>query len=347
MKIIKIVAVFLVCTLSLCGAVYFTDSYVSEVSAREKTLAEVILGNQLQEQIKDAEEKAKEELGEALVTTVLETKPPETSPEATTAVTTAPLVTVQSSTSTTRPPDGGRPLGEYISERLEEQIVTEFTRGGILPTDRSGIGFKTIFTISADEQKRVARFLIDHYFLDGVIYIEKETNPILKERKQLANDMESSAIHALNLILGSINTTDITSIMTADYDSLSKELVSTRDNFKEKYKDAYKNGEEFGRLYDECLLLLGRIVSAVDRLKVVSDEYKATTNVVLSAILLASAIDEVIIPEIMNVLEQSFGVVEITQEIYLQGTQGTKLLSRDEVRDIVENPALILDTGLA
>ena len=57
--------------------------------------------------------------------------------------------------------------------------------------------------------------------------------------------------------------------------------------------------------------------------------------------------EEVIVPEIMAVLEQSFDLVEITQDIFLEGTQGTKLLSRDEVSDIITNPALILDTGLA
>lgn len=344
MKIIKLLSVLIVGALSLFGAVYFTNSYVIEVSEREKTLAEAILGNQLKEQLKEAEEKAKEELGEVLVTTVLETKAPETTAPVTTTV---PETTTVQSSATTKPPVSGIPLGEYVSEIIEDAIETEFTRGGILPTDRSNIGFKTIFTISADEQRRVANFLIDHYFLDGVIYIENETRPALKERKQLANDMESSAIRALNLILGSINTTDIESIMTADYASLSKEINAIRDNFREDYKDAYKNGEEFGQLYDECLLLLGRIITAVDRLTVVSDEYKATTNVVLSAILLASAVEDVIIPEIMSVLEQSFGLIEITQGIYLEGTTGTRLLSRDEVRDIIENPALVLDTGLA
>lgn len=344
MKIIKLLSVLIVGALSLFGAVYFTNSYVIEVSAKEKTLAEAMLGNQLKEQIKEAEEKAKEELGEALVTTVLETKAPETTAPVTT---TAPETTAVHNTDTTKPPNSGIALGEYISSAEEEEIITEFTRGGILPTDRSNVGFKTIFTLSYDEQKRVANFLIDHYFLDGVVYIENETRPVLKAKKQLANDMESSAIRALNLILGSINTTDITSIMTADYDSLSKEINLICDNFREDYKDAYKNGEEFGRLYDECILLLGRIITAVDRLKVVSDEYKATTNVVLSALILTSAVEDVIIPEIMAVLEQSFNLVEITQEIYLEGTTGTKLLSRDEVREIIENPAVILDTGLA
>ena len=63
--------------------------------------------------------------------------------------------------------------------------------------------------------------------------------------------------------------------------------------------------------------------------------------------LLASSLEEVIIPEIMSVLEQSFDLVETSQDIFLEGTQGTCLLTRDEVTEIIINPAIVLDTGLA
>ena len=87
--------------------------------------------------------------------------------------------------------------------------------------------------------------------------------------------------------------------------------------------------------------------TAVEKLEKSSREYSQSTNAFLAGIVLARTVEEVIIPEIMAVLEQSFGLVEITQEIFLEGTQGTKLLSRDEVSDIITNPALVLDTGLA
>ena len=80
---------------------------------------------------------------------------------------------------------------------------------------------------------------------------------------------------------------------------------------------------------------------------VICFEYKNSTNQLLAALVLAKAVDDVIIPEIMAVLEQSFDLIEITQEIFLEGTQGTRLLSRDEVSAIIANPALILNSGLA
>ena len=234
-----------------------------------------------------------------------------------------------------------------VTEKVPEEIITEFTRGGILPTDRSGIPIKTMFTLSADEQNRVTKFLIEHYFLNGNIYVKQETRPELKEKKQLANEMENSVITSLNMVLDSVNMTDITSLMDADYSKLRDDVTTLRDDFEKQYKSAHQHGEVFGAMYEDSLVYFNRLIKALDRLAQAADEYKKTTNPILAVGLLASTLDEVVIPEIMAVLEQSFDLVETSQEIFLEGTQGTKLLTRDEVKDIIVNPAVVLDTGLA
>ena len=86
---------------------------------------------------------------------------------------------------------------------------------------------------------------------------------------------------------------------------------------------------------------------AIGRLDDTAREYAQSSNPLLAAVLLASSLEEVIIPEIMAVLEESFDLVETSQDIFLEGTQGTRLLTRDEVTEIIINPALVLDTGLA
>ena len=337
MKILKILIILAFGAISLFCAVYFTDAYVAEVSEREKTLAEIIMENQLEAELNKAQEQAQQELGEALVTTVMETKPvtKETAPPVTTttATTTTTITTTPPVITTTEPP--------------EEEIITEFTRGGILPDSSEGIGFKTIFSLTPDEQNRLTRFLIDRYFLDGDVYVGNETRDELKEKKAVANLMEKSAIKALNLIVAGINTSDISSVMTADYGKIYDEITEIRDNFSEEYKDSEKYGENYVKLYDESLKVLDRMLEAVNKLKKSSNEYKSSTNQLLAALVLAKAVDDVIIPEIMAVLEQSFDLIEITQEIFLEGTQGTRLLSRDEVSAIIANPALILNSGLA
>lgn len=341
MKILKIIIILAVGVLSLFAAVYFTELYVSEVNAKDKTLAQVIIQNQLEAEMNKAEEQAKEELGEALVTTVMETRPvttTTTTSAATTVTTTTPATTTVTTISTS---------ATTTTQSPEEEIITEFTRGGILPADRWGIPIKTIFTLTESEQLRFTNFLIEHYFLNGDIYVESETRPALKEKKAIANEMEKSAISALNLVMESVNLSDVTTILTVDYESIGREITAIRDDFGLKYKDASKYGDSFGKLYDESLSFMDRLIQAVEKLKKSSDEYTNSTNAFLAAVVLARAVEDVIIPEIMAVLEQSFDLVEITQEIFLEGTQGTRLLSRDEVSDIITNPALVLDTGLA
>ncbi len=348
MKIIKMFIILAVGAVCLFAAVHFTGAYVAEVQAKDKTLAEVIIQNQLEAELNKAEEQAKEELGETLVTTVLETKPVTTTTTvATTTATTTSVITTTPVTTTTAAITTVTAAASTTTKPPEEEIITEFTRGGLLPTDRNGIPFKTIFTLTESEQLRFTQFLIDHYFLNGDMYVEAETRPALKEKKALANDMQKCSIAALNLVMEKVNLSDVTTILTVDYAPVSTEIRRMRSDFETKYKDAYKNGEQFGKLYDNILSFFDRMITAVDKLQKSAKEYSESTNIFFAGLVLAKAVEEVIVPEIMAVLEQSFDLVEINQEIFLEGTQGTRLLSRDEVSEAITNPALILDTGLA
>lgn len=338
MKLLKIIAILLVGALSLSAAVYLTRSYVTEAAQREKSLAEALLQNQIKQEIQNAEDKAKEELGEALVTTVVTTRPPE--PVIVPATEEAPETeqVIETIEATAEPEETSEP---------KEEIVTEFTRGGILPTDRTNIPTRTMLGLTSAELNRVTDFLIEHYFLDGRVYVAAETRPQLTAKKQLAYDMEQGAIKALNMIYGSIDMSDISSVMRVDYDGLRREIMILRDEFKKEYRDSRAYGKEFGELYEGCLAYYERLIQAMSRLDTVAKEYSSSTNPILAAALLMSKVEEVIIPEVMAVLESSFDLIEASHEIFLEGTQGTKLLTRQEVTDIIVNPALVLDTGLA
>ncbi len=340
MKILKIAAILIVGALSLFAAVYLTRSYVTEAARREKTLAEALLQNQIKQEIQKAEDKAKEELGDALVTTVVTTRPPEPVivPE------TEPAPESVEPVVTTEPTE--EPL-ETTEQPPKEEIVTEFTRGGILPTDRTNIPSRSMLSLTSAEQGRVTDFLIDHYFLDGRVYVGAETRPHLKTKKQLAYDMEQGAIKAVNMIYKSIDISDITSVMRVDYDALRQEIMRLRDEFKKEYRDCRVHGKQFGELYDGCLAYYERLILAMSRLDEVAKEYSSSTNPILAAALMMTKLDDVIIPEVMAVLESSFDLIEASQDIFLEGTQGTRLLTRQDVTDIIVNPALILDTGLA
>lgn len=346
-NIIKICAILAVGAISVSAAAHFTESYVAEASTREKTLAEAVIQNRLEEEIKKAEEEAVkqfEEKGETIVTTVMETKPPVTEPpvtttsEETTVTTEETTVTEVTEITETTVPE--TTVSETETSGLEDEIITEFKRGGLLPEDRTGIPPKTMFTLTAQEQETVTNFLIEHYFLDGYKYSAEETRPELKEKKRLAAEMESSVIETLNIVMANVNSSDITAMLTADYGAMTEEVKAIRDNFAEKYKDVHLQGELFGELYEDSLKYFDRIIQAFGKLEETADQYKNASNQLLALSLAAKSLDSVIIPEIMGVLEQSFDLIEASQEIFLEGTQGTVLLTRDEVRDIVLNPGL-------
>ena len=314
----------------------FADSYAAEASAKEQTLAEAVMKSQLEAEIKKAEEQAAKELeeqGQTLVTEALETKPPVT----TTTVTTTESETETESKTTV-------PTDEAASETAvtDEEIITEFTRGGLLPEDRTGIPSRSMFTLSESEQKIVMNYLIEHYFIDGYKYAAAETRPALKEKKQLAAEMEGSVVETINMILAAINVNDISSVMSADYGAMKAEVTEIRNGFEEKYSDAASHGENFGALYEDSLKYFDRLIQAIEKIEGTANKYNNTTNPLLALGLLASSLDDVIIPEVMGVLEQSFDLVEASQEIFLEGTQGTQLLTRDEVRDIIANPGIVL-----
>lgn len=348
MKLLKIFIIIAVGTVSMLTAAHFTEKYVAEASAREKTLAEAVIQNQLEAEIKKAEEEAVkqfEEQGETVVTTVMETKPPVTEPPVTTTseettVTTeeATVTEVTEITETTTVPETTVTETETF---ISDEIITEFTRGGLLPEDRTDIPVKSMFTLTAEEQKIVTNFLIEHYFLDGYKYSEEETRPELKEKKRLAAEMESSVIETLNIVMANINSGDITAIFGADYGAMIVEVQTIREDFAEKYKDVYLQGELFAALYEDSLKYFDRIIQAFEKLEETAEQYKNASNPLFALSLAANSLDSVIIPEIMGVLEQSFDLLEASQEIFLEGTQGTVLLTRDEVRDIVLNPGLV------
>lgn len=344
MKLLKILIILAVGVLCTVAAAYSTEGYAAETAAREKTLAEAVMQSRLEEQLKKAEEQARlelEEQGETLVTSVIGTKPVVTEPPETKPSKTEPPET---EAETSAEEMSGTAAAE--TSAAEDKIITDYTRGGILPADRSGIPIKTMFGLTATEQEKVVNFLIDHYFLDGFRYAEAETRPKLREKKLLAAEMESSVVQSLNMVMDAVNVSDISAMLNADFGALKTEAKSLRNDFAENYRGAGQYGEQFAALYEDSLKYFDRLILALGNVEETARQYSEAANPLLALGLLTSGLNNVIIPEIMGVLEQSFDLVETSQEIFLEGTTGTRLLTRDEVRDIITNPALVTETNL-
>lgn len=344
MKLLKILIILAVGVLCTVAAAYSTEGYAAETAAREKTLAEAVMQSRLEEQLKKAEEQARlelEEQGETLVTSVIGTKPVVTEPPET-----KPTKTESPETETETSAEEMSGTAAAETSAAEDKIITDYTRGGILPADRSGIPIKTMFGLTATEQEKVVNFLIDHYFLDGFRYAEAETRPKLREKKLLAAEMESSVVQSLNMVMDAVNVSDISAMLNADFGALKTEAKSLRNDFAENYRGAGQYGEQFAALYEDSLKYFDRLILALGNVEETARQYSEAANPLLALGLLTSGLNNVIIPEIMGVLEQSFDLVETSQEIFLEGTTGTRLLTRDEVRDIITNPALVTETNL-
>ena len=308
MNLFKIFIIAAVGVISMLTAAYFTESYIAEANAREKTLAEAVIQNQLEAEIKKAEEKAVnqfEEHGETIITTVMETKMPVTEPPVTT-ITEETTVTTEETTVTEVTEITETTVPETIvtetESSVEDKIITEFIRGGLLPEDRTGIPIKSMFTLTSEEQEIVTNFLIEHYFLDGYKYSAEETRPELKEKKRLAAEMETSVIETLNIVIANINSGDITAMFSADYGAMIEEVQGIRDDFAEKYNEVHVQGELFAALYEDSLKYFDRIIQAFEKLEETSEQYKNASNPLFALSLAANSLDSVIIPEIMGCL---------------------------------------------
>ncbi len=347
-KFFKIIFIVLFGAVCLAAASDFAEKYAAEKAGKEQTLAEAVMKSRLEEEIKKAEAEAAKELeeqGHILVTEQLETKPQTTAPVSTSVTKPETTVTEQETTSETAVSETEITETETSlteTSAAKDEIKTDFTRGGLLPEDRSSVPLRSMFALSESEKNTVMDFLIEHYFLDGYKYSNEETRPELKEKKRMAAEMESGVIETVNMLFDSMDMSDISSMLSADYGKMKDDVSDIRSEFEEKYSDAYSYGENFGKMYDDSLKYFDRLIKAIENLENTSKQYKEASNPLLALGLLTSSIDDVIIPEIMGVLEQSFDLVEVSQEIFLEGTQGAQLLTRDEVKAVISNPGLVL-----
>jgi hypothetical protein len=335
--LVKIAILSAVCAVGANTAVYFTDRYVTEVASKQKSIAETLAANRLREAMRDAEEAARAELSERGVdieeiTRPLETKPPVTEPPLETtppAETTPPETETEPEASETEPP----------------ARVTEFKRGGLLDSykvTRDTPVVRSVITLTKEENERMFAFLEEHYFLNGYDYAALETDPSAKARKSAAAEMQGYVTDSLNLVLGFLDISDPLSLLNAAYAALADEAARLGDEFTEKYADASSLGPEFSDIYDGGVKYFARLRDAFGAVKTAADNYSNAANPLLAAMILAGSVDTVLIPELLGTLDSSFDITEACQEVFLEGTAGAWLLTREEVSEILANPGIIL-----
>jgi hypothetical protein len=337
MKIIKFAAVAAAIVAVSALSASLTRSYVTEVKNREKSLAEVIIAGNAAAAFEAEAKRAEDVIGTTATAVTTEVLPahadvtdiPVTTTTApittTTPTTTAPVTTTTTETTTTLP-----------------EIVTDYKIGGLIDTSAPPAVSKTILLLTDTERAELTQYLIDHYFLDGFIYAEAETHPILRERKMAAAEMESAAVQTVNMIMSAVNIANPAGILETDFDALTAKVDDIKIGFAANYGNADFADDDMQALYTGSLAYFDQLSASLDKIKAVQTDYKNAANALLAAGLAAKALSDVVIPEVLSVLESSFDLVEASQPIFLENTTGHTLLTRDEVTAILTNPGYIL-----
>ncbi|MDR0992059.1 MAG: hypothetical protein LBL87_04060 [Ruminococcus sp.] len=328
MKLLKFTAVGAVVIAAAFGSIYFTKDYVTKTAEREKTLAEIIMQNSAGEAFESQAQAVIDNSG-GQVTEV--TAITQATPAAATATVTKPTTT-----------------GTTVSEISEssaaatEKIVTEYKIGGLIDTANPPQPAKSITSLTPTERERLSAYLIEHYFLDGFIYAENEQNPELKAKKLAAAEMESASIQTVQLLMSAIDLSSPTQILSTDFGALSKKVEDIKKGFAANYGGKTFNDPQMQALYDGTIEYFGRLEAALGRFSQVQADYNNSSNALMAAALMTKAFSETLLPEVMNVLESSFDLVEASQPIFLENTTGHTILTRDEVRAIIGNPGYVV-----
>jgi hypothetical protein len=352
MKIAAVAGAVIICA----GlSAHFTKSYITEVNSREKSLAELILDGEAAQALDNAAKNVEEAIGitpvtvttAPIVTTVLETKVSVTTADsATTVPITTPVTTAETAIAVDSPVTD---LPKITTTTAPEttttvvttaKIVTDYKIGGLIDTSKPPATVKTLLTLTDTEREAMMAYLVDHYFLDGFEYADAETNPEVKARKMAAAEMESAAIQTVNMILDAMNLSDPTKILETDFDGLIAKIGDIEAGFHAAYDGNVDPNMQ--KLYDGSMEYFAQLKTSLTAIKQVQTDYNNAANALLAAGLAAKALTDTVIPEIMNILESSFGLVEASQPIFLENTVGHTLLTRDEVRAILINPGYVL-----
>lgn len=312
------------------------NEMVIAVHKREKTIADAIIKQQVQEMLKEAEkeiEKVQEETKIEIKQEEVAIKPP--LPEK---------------------PKKDKPKEEKVEEEKVEQIEqvevaevqdemiieeseqTEVTVDGAA-TD-ANLDMTTYYALTKEDITYIGEYLVDHYFLFGYEYYQAETDPVRYARKKLASDMEDHVIGSIGDSFTLLK--DMKSLNSATLTPLAENANLLAAQFKETYKDVASQGEEFARIYESVNSFMDTYLDTLNKAEETFKMLEETTNKALVLPMLLKSMNQDLLPSVKDVLNEGFALKEQTNKIYIEGLEADFLITPEEVMDIIENPYSIL-----
>lgn len=328
-NLIKLGVLAVVTTTSLNFASRTINEMVIEVHQREKTIADAIIKQQVQEMLKEAEkeiEKVQEE-------TQIEIKKEEV---------------------TIKPPLPPKPKKEKpkeekieiveVAEVEEPTPMEENTQIEEAPTEgiatEANLDLTTYYTLTEEDVTYIGEYLVEHYFLFGYEYYQKEEDPIRYVRKKLASDMEDQVISSIGSSFTLLQ--DMKNLNSATLRPIAENARVLRERFKEDYKDVGSQGEEFASIYESVKDFMDIYIEALEKAEGTFKLLEETTNKALVLPMLLKSMNQDLLPSVKDVLNEGFALKEQTNKIYIEGIDASFLITPDAVMEIIENPYSIL-----
>lgn len=309
------------------------NEMVIEVHKREKTIADAIIKQQVQEMLKEAEK----EIEEVQEETKIEIKQEEVAIK-------PPLP---------EKPKKEEPKEEKIEEEkveqvevveVEEETTIEEPEQTEVPVEGAAtdanLDMTTYYALTKEDITYIGEYLVDHYFLFGYEYYQAETDPVRYARKKLASDMEDHVIGSIGDSFTLLR--DMKGLNSATLTPLAENAHLLAAQFKETYKDVASQGEEFAHIYESVNSFMDTYLGALNKAEETFKMLEKTTNKALVLPMLLKSMNQDLLPSVKDVLNEGFALKEQTNKIYIEGLEADFLITPEEVMDIIENPYSIL-----
>lgn len=305
---ISVLLVAVVAAGSLWVSTNAIQTHLREASEQEKTLADLLVQQQMKDQLAAAAEKVAQE------------------------VETQNLVIDQAEVTLKEPDPIPEPEVEEVLAEVaevptqEESAQEEFIQApDTVPTYIEPLDLAQIDDVEG--------YLIANYFLNGYDYAAAETDPERKAQKELACAMEAYTIDTIDELMGLMDA--MSALDLTQTQAIYEAMVAGKTDFQTAY--GYLDGDEtFGGIYTAVVKYFDQAIALAELSVGLLEQMKASTNALLGLSTLMKAVDAQLMPQVDAVLNAVFDMKELTNAIYLQGTDGV-ILTKEDARALVED----------
>lgn len=328
---------------SLKTASYAMNHLLVQAKTREKTIADLMIQQQMRQTLKEAELKIAQAVEEEKL--VIEQEKVVMKP---------PTPTLEEKKLTKIEEKAKKKKEEMLNREKQDQQSDESMVQETQADDKQldeGIdaeaeavlemNIETYTNLTDEEQTVFITYLIEHYFLHGHVYVMQEEDPIRYEKKKLASDMEDVIIESIHYLLPL--RAKLMTLKADDLKRIQDEVNRLSESFTKTYEKVYEKGKVFEAIYEASQAYFESYQEGINRAIQVLETLETASNKALVLPLMVRGINQEVVPAIKQILEQSFELKEKTNSIYTEGIDATSVLTRNQVIQYINDPYLILE----